>query len=81
MLYLEPLQMPENVEYDRETYSPHYGRFEIGPLEPGFGTTIGNTLRGVAYPRSRARLYALSASKVCTTNSRRFPEPIRTTST
>ncbi len=47
MLYLEPLQMPENVEYDRETYSPHYGRFEIGPLEPGFGTTIGNTLRRV----------------------------------
>ncbi len=47
MLYLEPLQMPENVEYDRDSYSPHYGRFEIGPLEPGFGTTIGNILRRV----------------------------------
>ena len=47
MLYLEPLQMPENVDYDRETYSHHYGRVEIGPLEPGFGTTIGNTLRRV----------------------------------
>ncbi len=47
MLYLEPLQMPENVDYDRESYSPHYGRFEIGPLEPGFGTTIGNILRRV----------------------------------
>ncbi len=47
MLYLEPLQMPENVDYDRETYSHQFGRFEIGPLEPGFGTTIGNTLRRV----------------------------------
>jgi DNA-directed RNA polymerase subunit alpha len=47
MLYLEPLQMPEKVEHDRETYSPHFGRFEIGPLEPGFGTTLGNTLRRI----------------------------------
>ncbi len=47
MLYLEPLQMPDTVEHDRASYSPHYGRFEIGPLEPGFGTTLGNTLRRV----------------------------------
>lgn len=47
MLYLEPLQMPEEVEFDKQTYSPNYGRFEIGPLEPGFGTTFGNTLRRV----------------------------------
>lgn len=47
MLYLEPLQMPETVEHEKETYTPHFGRFEIGPLEPGFGTTLGNTLRRV----------------------------------
>lgn len=47
MLYLEPLQMPETVEQDKDTYSLHYGKFEIGPLEPGFGTTFGNTLRRV----------------------------------
>ena len=35
MLYLEPLQMPETVEYDKKTYTPNFGRFEIGPLEPG----------------------------------------------
>jgi DNA-directed RNA polymerase subunit alpha len=39
--------MPEGVEHDKNTYSRHYGRFEIGPLEPGFGTTLGNTLRRV----------------------------------
>lgn len=47
MLYLEPLQMPETVNQDEETYSRQYGRFEIGPLEPGFGTTLGNTLRRI----------------------------------
>jgi DNA-directed RNA polymerase subunit alpha len=47
MMFLEPLQMPETVEADESTYSRNYGKFEIGPLEPGFGTTIGNTLRRV----------------------------------
>ncbi|NLO43635.1 MAG: DNA-directed RNA polymerase subunit alpha [Candidatus Cloacimonetes bacterium] len=46
-MYLEPLQMPEFVEHDKETYSRNFGRFEIGPLEPGFGTTMGNTLRRI----------------------------------
>ena len=27
--------------------STSYGKFEIEPLEPGFGTTLGNTLRRV----------------------------------
>ncbi len=47
MMYLEPLQMPETVEHDKASYSRNFGRFEIGPLEPGFGTTMGNTLRRV----------------------------------
>lgn len=47
MMYLEPLQMPDNVEHDKATYSRNFGKFEIGPLEPGFGTTLGNTLRRV----------------------------------
>lgn len=47
MMFLEPLQMPENVVIEESTYSRNYGKFEIGPLEPGYGTTIGNTLRRV----------------------------------
>ncbi|MDY0151383.1 MAG: DNA-directed RNA polymerase subunit alpha [Candidatus Cloacimonas sp.] len=47
MMYLEPLQMPEDVDHDKATYSRNFGKFEIGPLEPGFGTTLGNTLRRV----------------------------------
>ncbi len=47
MMYLEPLQMPEFVNHDKDSYSRNYGKFEIGPLEPGFGTTMGNTLRRI----------------------------------
>jgi DNA-directed RNA polymerase subunit alpha len=47
MKFLEPIQMPEKVEFDESTYSSTFGRCEIGPLEPGFATTIGNTLRRV----------------------------------
>ena len=47
MMFLEPLQLPEQVKVDEKTYSPTYGKFEIGPLEAGFATTIGNTLRRV----------------------------------
>lgn len=47
MKFLEPLQLPEKVTIDEESYTPTFGRFEIGPLEPGFATTVGNTLRRV----------------------------------
>ncbi len=47
MMFLEPLQLPDKVQVDETTYSGSYGKFEIGPLEKGFATTVGNTLRRV----------------------------------
>ncbi|MCF7794061.1 MAG: DNA-directed RNA polymerase subunit alpha [Candidatus Cloacimonetes bacterium] len=47
MKFIEPLQLPEKVQVDEASYSPTFGKFEIGPLEQGFATTIGNTLRRV----------------------------------
>jgi len=47
MMLLEPLQMPDKIDIDKENYSPTYGKFEVGPFEPGYATTIGNTLRRV----------------------------------
>ncbi|KAA3662794.1 MAG: DNA-directed RNA polymerase subunit alpha [Calditrichaeota bacterium] len=41
------LQMPETVEIDEASYSTTFGRFIVQPLEPGFGTTLGNALRRV----------------------------------
>ena len=47
MVLLEPIQMPERIIKEKETYTDKYGKFYIGPMDPGFGTTIGNTLRRV----------------------------------
>jgi len=47
MILLEPLQMPDMIFVDESSTRPDYGKFIISPLEPGFATTIGNTLRRV----------------------------------
>lgn len=44
---LPSFQMPESIELDESTYSTTYGKFIVQPLERGFGTTIGNSLRRV----------------------------------
>ncbi len=41
------LQMPKKIELDEKTASDTYGKFTIEPLERGFGTTIGNSLRRI----------------------------------
>jgi DNA-directed RNA polymerase subunit alpha len=38
---------PKRVEVDKGTYSSTYGKFRIEPLEKGFGTTLGNSLRRI----------------------------------
>lgn len=41
------LQMPENLEIDENSYSSTFARFTLQPLERGFGSTIGNSLRRI----------------------------------
>jgi len=41
------LQMPKSVEVDEGTLTDRYGKFVVEPLERGYGTTIGNSLRRV----------------------------------
>jgi DNA-directed RNA polymerase subunit alpha len=41
------LQMPKSVEIDSTSSTDTYGLFVVEPLERGFGTTLGNTLRRV----------------------------------
>ena len=38
---------PKRVEIDENSLSSVFGRFEIRPLEKGYGTTLGNSLRRV----------------------------------
>jgi DNA-directed RNA polymerase subunit alpha len=41
------LQLPNRLDFERETATPTFGRFSAQPFERGFGTTIGNALRRV----------------------------------
>lgn len=38
---------PRRIEVEQESLSPTYGKFVAEPLERGFGTTLGNSLRRV----------------------------------
>ena len=38
---------PKVLEIDHDSLTPNYGKFSCEPLERGFGTTLGNSLRRV----------------------------------
>jgi len=40
-------QLPDKIRFDEETLSATYGKLIVEPLERGFGTTIGNSLRRI----------------------------------
>jgi DNA-directed RNA polymerase subunit alpha len=40
-------QLPKKINFDEETLTDSYGRLVVDPLERGFGTTIGNSLRRI----------------------------------
>ena len=46
-LELKPLIRPTRLVPDKLTLSDTFGRFTVEPLERGFGTTLGNSLRRV----------------------------------
>ena len=41
------LELPAGVDVDPKTRTDSFGRFTVEPLERGFGTTIGNSLRRI----------------------------------
>ena len=53
---------PKAVEVDRDTLTEVYGKFTCEPLERGFGTTIGNSLRRILL--SSLRGAAISAIEI-----------------
>src|SRR6266403_3744206 len=38
---------PKGLEIERDSLTDNYGKFTAKPLERGFGTTIGNSLRRI----------------------------------
>jgi len=41
------LELPNRLACDRDTLTDTYGRFTAEPFEPGFATTVGNSLRRI----------------------------------
>jgi len=44
---VKDFQMPKKLQYDSKKIADTYGKFTAEPLERGFGTTLGNSLRRV----------------------------------
>jgi DNA-directed RNA polymerase subunit alpha len=60
---LKGFKRPKGVlSFVQEQSESHYGKFTASPFEPGFGTTIGNTLRRALL--SSIQGYAISAVKI-----------------
>ena len=57
------LELPAKVDVDRGSRTESFGRFSIEPLERGFGTTIGNSLR-------RIRLSSIEGAAITTVTVR-----------
>jgi DNA-directed RNA polymerase subunit alpha len=59
---IKGFKRPKGITFEHGDLSSNYGRFTASPFEPGFGTTIGNTLRRVLL--SSIQGYAITAVKI-----------------
>jgi DNA-directed RNA polymerase subunit alpha len=59
---LKGFKRPKGITYEHGELKPNYGKFIAAPFEPGFGTTVGNTLRRVLL--SSIQGYAITAVKI-----------------
>jgi DNA-directed RNA polymerase subunit alpha len=59
---LKGFKRPKGIAFEHNELTPDYGRFTASPFEPGFGTTIGNTLRRVLL--SSIQGFAITAVKI-----------------
>jgi DNA-directed RNA polymerase subunit alpha len=59
---LKGFKRPKGITFEHGELKPNYGKFIASPFEPGFGTTVGNTLRRVLL--SSIQGYAITAVKI-----------------
>jgi DNA-directed RNA polymerase subunit alpha len=59
---LQGFKRPKGITYEHGELKPNYGKFTAAPFQPGFGTTVGNTLRRVLL--SSIQGYAITAVKI-----------------
>ena len=59
---LKGFKRPKTITFEHSELRQNYGKFTAAPFEPGFGTTVGNTLRRVLL--SSIQGYAITAVKI-----------------
>jgi len=59
---LKGFKRPKGITFEHSELRHNYGKFTAAPFEPGFGTTVGNTLRRVLL--SHIQGYAITAVKI-----------------
>jgi len=59
---LKGFKRPKSITFEHSELKKDYGKFTAAPFEPGFGTTVGNTLRRVLL--SSIQGYAITAVKI-----------------
>ena len=59
---LKGFKRPKGITFEHSEQGKDYGKFTAAPFEPGFGTTVGNTLRRVLL--SSIQGYSITAVKI-----------------
>jgi len=59
---LKGFKRPKGITYEQSESSQDYGKFLAYPFEPGYGTTVGNTLRRILL--SSIQGYAVTAVRI-----------------
>ena len=59
---IKGFKRPKGITFEHGELGPNYGKFTASPFEPGYGTTVGNTLRRVLL--SSIQGYAITAVKI-----------------
>jgi DNA-directed RNA polymerase subunit alpha len=64
---MQGFKRPKSFTFEHGELNRNYGKFIASPFEPGFGTTVGNTLRRVLL--SSIQGYAITALKIVSYDS------------
>ena len=71
---LKGFKKPKGITFEHISTNPNYGKFTAYPFEPGFGTTVGNTLRRVLL--SSIQGYAVSSVRITSYDDNGIPHVI-----
>ncbi|MCR5289932.1 MAG: DNA-directed RNA polymerase subunit alpha [Treponema sp.] len=71
---LKGFKKPKGITFEHLETNPNYGKFTAYPFEPGFGTTVGNTLRRVLL--SSIPGYAISSVRITSYDADGVPHVI-----